>query len=513
MKGFFLSFKTLKGACILLLIITVLSSPVNGEHLFLKNGSIIEGRILSDTAEGVSIKLPDGNVKYYKNSKILRTIYWKFNGEKSYIKLTSGGMLSGYKVDEDLNTVTLRNKLYVNKEFTIEKSTIQYISSAIPSNLSGQIDGDNIVLSWESSLSNIKHFEILIRKEGEKEFNVAGLSDYPGYIIRKPDRNIVYEIKTRSVDVRGDVSPESNVIQVRMDGVVLPVPEITGYEADYIEDEDDYSINMNWILSADNQELIQKYRIFLKSGDSFRVVGESESKNILIKYSESGLNPDVNNTFIIRSVSSTGVMSGDSEEFVPVDFVNVKLPRVRLGTGIASLGDSTLQKRYGTGYGFTGDVFLFRYRFKDRYYESSGFDAGIRGMYRVFSQDDKIFTSVDEPTIWANTMKLYSCDLFIRYSQGFLFLNEHWDWYVSAAPRFLYSQIKTSGKPEYAGGDDTYTYKSFGAVGGLGFELTLFKWFGLFSEYNYGFVPLDSEGQNVEGHQLYAGVIMRQSSL
>ncbi len=494
----------------MLSVLICLNLPLYGEHVFLKDGSIIEGRVISDTGKGVTLKLPDGGTEFISAGKVLRTIYWKFTGEKSYIKLNSGELIPAYKVDEEVNTITLRKKLNVNDEFKLDKSRILNISGTMPLNLAGKVDGDNIVLSWESPLQAVKRFEIIVKKKGDKDFTPAGASDYTGFVFKKPENSTEYIFRVRSVDMKDDVSTYSNEITVKLDGTVLPVPEVSWYKTEYLDNEDEYILSIKWNNGKVSSRSVEKYRIFIKQGNAYRVVGESVSGEITIRYSSSGIDPNEDNVFVIRSVSASGLMSGDSDEFKPAGFLPVKLPRIRVGGGAAYLGDSTLNQRYGMGYGVFADIFSVRQRFKKRYYFSHGIDAGFRGMYRVFRQDDIVFTSVENPLFWANTMSLYSCDLFIRYSAGFLFLGEHWDFYVSASPRFLYSDITTSGKPDYTGGNKSYNYKSYGAVGGAGFECTLFKWSGIFAEYNYGFVPLDSDGKNVEGHQFYAGIIMRQ---
>jgi len=491
-------------------LLFIFSPPVAGEHVFLKDGTVIEGKVLGDTDKGVTLKEKDGSSRYIKNSGILRVVYWKFAAERSYIKLHSGLMVSGYKVDEDTDTITLRDELNVNREFAVKKKEILYITGAMPYNLSAGIDADSINLTWESSVPLIKEFEILVKKENDKEFTAAGRTASTRFVIKNAEKKTLYAIKVRSVDEKGELSPESSAVKIKTDGSVVPVPEITGYDSLYPSANNGYALNLRWETDTSDSGSVKMYRIFLKDGDVLRAAGETAENSITLRYSVSGIDPDAENVFVVRSVSESGAMSGVSNEVSPRDFNKVKLPRLRGGGGPANLADNTLRSRYGTGYGVFADLFLFRYRFRERYYFSHGFDIGTRGGFRSFKQDGKIFSSVDEPIIWGNTMKLYSLDLFLRYSAGFMFLGEHWDFYLYGAPRFMYSKITTEGKPEYAGGDRSYTYKSHGRVGGIGIECTLFKWSGLFAEYNYGVVPLDGDGRNVEGHQFYAGVMMRQ---
>jgi len=491
-------------------LLIIFSPPVKGEHVFFKDGAIIEGKVLGDTDKGVTLKTSDGSVRFIKNSDTLRVVYWKFIAERSYIRLHSGIMVSGYKVDEDSDKITLRDELNVNREFSVQKKEILYITGAVPYNLSAGAEGDSIIITWESSVPAIREFEVLVKKGDENDFTAAGRTTSPKFIIKKAEKKTLYTIKVRSVDERGELSPESSAVKIKTDGEIVPVPEITDYETVYPSGSSGYALNLRWETDSPDSGNVKMYRVFLKEGDALRAAGETTEKKITLRYSESCIDPDIDNVFVIRSVSVSGAMSGVSDEVSPKDFNKVKLPRLRIGGGSAALADDTMHSRYGTGYGVFADLFLFRYRFRERYYFSHGFDIGTRGMFRSFKQDGKIFRSVDEPIIWGNTMKLYSLDLFLRYSAGFIFLGEHWDLYLYGAPRFLYSKITTEGKPEYAGGDKSYTYKSHGRVGGIGIECTLFKWSGLFGEYNYGVVPLDGDGSNVEGHQFYAGVMMRQ---
>lgn len=180
---------------------------------------------------------------------------------------------------------------------------------------------------------------------------------------------------------------------------------------------------------------------------------------------------------------------------------NSRAPILRVAYGAVSLNDSELDKLYGSGNAFMGDIFLSRGR--DR--NGDGFDTFFRYTYRSFAMPDDITTQPDGIAygiVSPGEMTMHSFDYSMRYVVGAYFLWERWDIYILGGFRMQYTEVSAKN-----GLSDEYW--SMGLVGGGGLEVTIFNGVGIFGEYNIGKTPVGD--RNIEGHQVYAGVTLRSA--
>ncbi|PKL17116.1 MAG: hypothetical protein CVV49_12960, partial [Spirochaetae bacterium HGW-Spirochaetae-5] len=82
--------------------------PAAAEAVFLKDGSIIDGTIISDAASSVTLRLADKKTKQIPRSDIMRILYTELKMGKIYIQKRDGKGVVAYMVDEDRESYTFR---------------------------------------------------------------------------------------------------------------------------------------------------------------------------------------------------------------------------------------------------------------------------------------------------------------------------------------------------------------------------------------------------------------------
>jgi hypothetical protein len=83
------------------LLFAVSELPLKAEAVFLKDGSIVDGIIESDSAEAVTVRLSDKKRKQILRKDIIRILYTELKMSKIYIQKRDGEGLVAYMVDED----------------------------------------------------------------------------------------------------------------------------------------------------------------------------------------------------------------------------------------------------------------------------------------------------------------------------------------------------------------------------------------------------------------------------
>jgi hypothetical protein len=106
-----------------------ISTALYAESFFLKDGSILEGQILTETDYTTKIKQEDNKIITIERKKIVRISYEKNYKKKSYIKLYGGKMAEGHIVEESSSEYTVRDKLDSPAEYKLDKKDVIAISS------------------------------------------------------------------------------------------------------------------------------------------------------------------------------------------------------------------------------------------------------------------------------------------------------------------------------------------------------------------------------------------------
>lgn len=111
---------------LLALGLVVSAVPAFAVSLFLKDGSIIEGTIVRETAKSITVST-EGKAATFDRKAILRMLYDTSYKQKKYIYLKNGKEIIGYVVGEDRDSVYVRKDLDNARELTLRKNTINGI--------------------------------------------------------------------------------------------------------------------------------------------------------------------------------------------------------------------------------------------------------------------------------------------------------------------------------------------------------------------------------------------------
>lgn len=130
------------------LTILTLALPASAENIFMKDGSIVEGKIIADATDYITIKDKSGKERNIERRLILRILYTSLNLSKLYVQKRTGESFVAYLVDEDRDDYLFRKDLYKPVEFKVSRKDVLFMSEKNPSALKGDATSDEIALSW-----------------------------------------------------------------------------------------------------------------------------------------------------------------------------------------------------------------------------------------------------------------------------------------------------------------------------------------------------------------------------
>jgi len=110
------------------LFILILTGSAFAESIFLKDGSIVEGKVIKETDAELQVELTDGTNRNFFRKDIIRTIYHDTYKNLKYLNKMDGSVITVYLVDEDKTSYTYRLKLDSPDEVRISKDDVDSIS-------------------------------------------------------------------------------------------------------------------------------------------------------------------------------------------------------------------------------------------------------------------------------------------------------------------------------------------------------------------------------------------------
>jgi hypothetical protein len=109
-------------------VIFLSGTAAHAEAVFLKNGSIVEGKILRETGAAIELQTVSGPARTIKSGDILRTLYDDAYKELRFVSKKDGSSFKAYLVDEDRDSYTFRPDLLTPAETKILKKDILGVS-------------------------------------------------------------------------------------------------------------------------------------------------------------------------------------------------------------------------------------------------------------------------------------------------------------------------------------------------------------------------------------------------
>lgn len=204
---------------ILILSLIITAQPLKGELIFLNDGSIIEGEIVSDIEETVTVKDKDSMSHEIQRSGILK-ISPSIKTGKVYIQKRNGEGISAYIVNEDKTSYTLRTELNDTYEFTIKKSDILFISNLTPTDVNGVFESYQIYLTWTKPSVSVKHYKVYYSTGNNEKFKLDGTTTDTSYTLKNVLNNKTYYIIVTSIGMDGSESPPSNELKLTVNWAV-----------------------------------------------------------------------------------------------------------------------------------------------------------------------------------------------------------------------------------------------------------------------------------------------------
>ena len=110
-----------------LAVILLFSFTLKAEFLYLKDGQVIQGKIISEDAESYTVQTKY-QTRRVNRTEVTRIMYGERKLERIYLLMRDGTKMDGYKVDEDAEKVLIREKEDSPREISISKKDIKQMS-------------------------------------------------------------------------------------------------------------------------------------------------------------------------------------------------------------------------------------------------------------------------------------------------------------------------------------------------------------------------------------------------
>ncbi len=358
--------KPVYAAFFVALAIFFTTAELRAEYVFLKDGSIIKGAIVSETSGAVVIMGEDRKKQTIKRENIMRVLYTELNMGKIWVQKKSGEGFIAYMVDEDRESYTFRVDLYKPAEFKLSRAEVLFISERTCSGLKGEATTDSIELTWYPPYDTMEEYRIYVKKKKEDRYELLGKSDTTSYNVEELPSNTKYFFMVTGVDAKNEETPPSNELEITTKNILPTEPGGVS-----LDKNDKGDTVVTWKPGTDKDGKVVSYKIYALVDKSKNLIGETKELTYTIK---AGTAYD---KIIVRSVDNMGGESG-MEVFRKQEKPTLM---VSLYPGfiypVLNFGDLS-----GSGYGATAAFTWENYIF-------TGFTAGIEaGCYYLTGKDE-----------------------------------------------------------------------------------------------------------------------------
>ncbi len=240
--------------------------PASGEYIFLRDGQIIEGTIVSESAKTVSLKKKDDKKETYQRENIMRILYTELYMGKVYVQKIDGKGVTGFMVDEDRLTYTFRRELNDPAEFTIPRDKVLFIARRNPAGLEGEAETDRIRLKWMPPYNQVKTYRLYIKGPGDTEFRKAAETSRKEYRLEDLKSNTRYSLHVTAVATEGDESLPSNEIVLTTKNIPPNTPRIFPFHRTRASDDTFTTAKIQWAPATDPDGTVEKYRVYALQG-------------------------------------------------------------------------------------------------------------------------------------------------------------------------------------------------------------------------------------------------------
>lgn len=276
------------------------------EYVFQKDGSIVIGRIESETAAALSVRVADGRLVTVNPKNVMRILYTNLYMGKIHLQKVDGSSIEGYIVDEDQITYIMRKNLYSPVEFTVRRDEVLFTTRKNPVALEGAAETDRILLKWKPPYTAVKEYNIYVRSSGS--YTLAGKSGSTSFTVKGVKSNTFYFIKVTAIDRDGVETLPTNEIKVKTMNIQPEPPKRVKAERLSSKDAKSYTARLTWEAGLSVDGRIRGYKVLEKTGTRYKDVGFAPKNEFEIK----NVDKSRNYFFTLRTVDEKGWESENS---------------------------------------------------------------------------------------------------------------------------------------------------------------------------------------------------------
>lgn len=290
------------------LLVCVAAPAARAEVVFLRDGKIIEGKILGETPAAVTVKKKDGATVVLGRGTVLRILYTQVYMGKVYIHRTDGRVVEAFIVDEDQESYTVRTDINSPKETVIKRQDVLFMARKNPSALKEKVSLRHVDLSWLAPFNPVKHYRVYIRPRGG-EYRLDGTSFFTRHRATGLSCNTAYSVYVTAVDRDNYESLPSNEVQfTTLKGEPQP-PGGVAMTVDKKDKKSPFAARITWERAKDPcGGSIANYRLYRRGAGGYALAGATRDTAWDLK----NLDPLDKHRFVVRSVDDRGAESSNS---------------------------------------------------------------------------------------------------------------------------------------------------------------------------------------------------------
>ncbi|TAL35920.1 MAG: hypothetical protein EPN93_09335 [Spirochaetes bacterium] len=369
---------------------------LHAEHVFLKDGRILNGAIVEDAARSITLKDDAGKTSTIEREDILRILYTKLKMGKIHVQMRDGKNFEAFIVDEDQESYTFRRELLKPDETTVNRTEVLFIAERNPSGLKGTPDTTRVKLTWYPPYNPVKHYLLYHKEQGEKDYQPAVMVNRPAFTLDGLKSNTVYLLKVTAVDDSNEESTPSNMLTVTTKNILPERPEMIDVVKSAPGADGKISATLQWRPAADPDGSIKGYRVFRKlEGKYLKIADINETT-----YTVLDLKPG-RNTFGVCAVDNLG----DESDITRTGTGILQYTAAVTGTYVQPMG--RMSDLFKFGYGVTA-IFMAENLF------FVGFEPGIEAAYYRFTGAPQNADGADR-----DVKEGYMAPVLLRLGYGF----------------------------------------------------------------------------------------------
>ncbi len=290
------------GLAALVVALVFVSGQGRSEYVFLKDGAIIEGRIIAESAAKVTLQKKDNKREVFARDSIMRILYTQLYMGKVYVQKTDGRGVACYMVDEDQETYTFRSEINSPKEFTLRRDQVLFVARRNPSGLEGKAETDRIRLTWLPPYNQVSEYNIYLKGPKDSAYRKVGSTGSKSYTVRELPSNTAFHIHVTATAREGDESLPSNEITLTTKNIRPNPPGEITVEKGAPGTDGKITATLRWPAATDPDGRISTYTVYRQTDQGKK----QEAKVAATEYTARGLVPSVRNRFEVTSTDDRG---------------------------------------------------------------------------------------------------------------------------------------------------------------------------------------------------------------